>query len=173
MDSAIREGLGERLVDELMLVDERQPVEPGTGHRDVEVITGARAIDDVNLARLGEGYTQQWLQTLHELTCIIGSMPKYLIYRTFSLDISPEDMPGVGSKSRTIIRDQFPDVVWEHSLVALDDDGHVRTVCVYGAPSEEAIRGHAEALGDHEVEGIYEIAGDVTPEDFPYLEQSA
>jgi Nickel responsive protein SCO4226-like len=82
-------------------------------------------------------------------------------------------MPGVGSKSRTIIRDQFPEVVWEHSHVAVDDEGHVRTVCIYEGPSEEIILGHAEALGDHKIEGIYEIAGDVTPEDFPYLEQSA
>jgi hypothetical protein len=100
-------------------------------------------------------------------------MPKYLIYRTFSLDIAPDDMPGVGSKSKTIIRDQYPEVVWERSHVAVGDDGHVRTVCIYAAPSEDLVRRHAAALGDHQVDWIYEIAGDVTPDDFPYREQQA
>ncbi len=29
------------------------------------------------------------------------------------------------------------------------------------------VRRHAEQLGDHSVAAIYEIAGDVTPDDFP------
>jgi len=32
---------------------------------------------------------------------------------------------------------------------------------------EAAVREHAERLGDHSVVRIYEIAGDVTPDDFP------
>jgi hypothetical protein len=43
----------------------------------------------------------------------------------------------------------------------------VRTYCIYEAPSIEIVEGHAEALGMHTVDGIYEIAGDVTPDDFP------
>ena len=42
-----------------------------------------------------------------------------------------------------------------------------RACCIYGAPSEEMVREHAQRLGDHSVVAIYEIAGDVTPDDFP------
>ena len=42
-----------------------------------------------------------------------------------------------------------------------------RSFCVYAAPSEEMVREHSKQLGDHFVETIYEIAGDVTPDDFP------
>ena len=51
--------------------------------------------------------------------------------------------------------------------VVLDDSGGVKTYCIYSAPSEEAVRNHAEALADHMVISVAEIAGDVTPEDFP------
>ena len=57
--------------------------------------------------------------------------------------------------------------MWEHSHVVLDNDGTPKSFCVYDAPSEEVVREHAERLGDHFVNAIYEIVGDVTPDDFP------
>jgi hypothetical protein len=57
--------------------------------------------------------------------------------------------------------------VWEHSHVIVDDDGTVRTYCVYEAPDEQAIRDHSGKLGQHEIEFLQEIAGDVSPADFP------
>jgi hypothetical protein len=76
-------------------------------------------------------------------------------------------MPGVGRKSRVLAEEQFPEIIWEHSHVTLDDGGTVRTFCVYDAPSEEMIRDHARQLGSHTIEIVREIAGDVTPADFP------
>ena len=76
-------------------------------------------------------------------------------------------MPRVGSRSRTLIENKFTDIVWEHSHVVVDAEGKVKTYCVYQAPNEVAVREHSEALGDHKVDTIYEIAGDVTPADFP------
>ena len=38
---------------------------------------------------------------------------------------------------------------------------------MYEAPNEELVREHAARFGDHTVDRIYEIAGDVTPDDFP------
>jgi hypothetical protein len=35
------------------------------------------------------------------------------------------------------------------------------------------VRDHAGKLGSHRIKGIYEIAGDVTPEDFPPVEAQA
>jgi len=92
-------------------------------------------------------------------------MPRFLIVRSFSV---PEgEMTRVGSRSRTLIETRFKDIVWEHSHVVVDSEGKVKTYCVYRAPSEEAVREHSIALGNHEVDTLYEIAGDVTPEDFP------
>jgi uncharacterized protein DUF4242 len=92
-------------------------------------------------------------------------MPRYLIERTFSV---PEgEMPRIGSRSRTLLTNEFRDIVWEHSHVVVDSDGNVKTYCVYRAPDENAIRAHSAALGEHELNTLFEIAGDVTPEDFP------
>jgi hypothetical protein len=92
-------------------------------------------------------------------------MTKFLIERTFH--VGEDQMPEVGRRSRQIVVEQFPEISWEHSHVVVDDKGTVKTYCVYEAPSEEIVRRHAHELGLHDVEGVYEIAGDVTPEDFP------
>ena len=76
-------------------------------------------------------------------------------------------MPAVGRRSREIVEDELPEITWEHSHVVVDDDGKVRTYCIYGAPSEEMVREHADRLGRHEIALLEEIAGDVTPADFP------
>jgi hypothetical protein len=92
-------------------------------------------------------------------------MPRFVIERAF--EVGEKDMPDVSRKSKRIAIEQMPEVVWEHSHVIVDDDGKVRTFCIYEAPDEEAIRRHAKALGLHRIEYLAEIAGDVTPADFP------
>jgi hypothetical protein len=92
-------------------------------------------------------------------------MPRYLIVRKF--DVAEDEMPQIGRRSREVIEGSFPGVTWEHSHVTIDDDGLVRTFCVYTAPDEETIREHSSILGRHQLDAVHEIAGDVTPEDFP------
>ena len=92
-------------------------------------------------------------------------MPRYLIVRKFQ--VGESEMPTVGRRSRQVIEQQFPEITWEHSHVVVDDEGAVSTYCVYAAPTEEMVRSHADDLGQHTIEGIHEIAGDVTPADFP------
>ncbi len=92
-------------------------------------------------------------------------MPRYLVVRKFEVD--GDEMPQVGRRSRVTIEDRFPQITWEHSHVTVDDDGLVRTYCVYEAPDEETVRDHSRVLGQHQIETIQEIAGDVTPADFP------
>ena len=60
--------------------------------------------------------------------------------------------------------------MWEHSHVVLDSEGTPKSFCIYSAPNEEMVREHSQRLGDHFVQVIYEIAGDVTPDDFPLTE---
>jgi hypothetical protein len=92
-------------------------------------------------------------------------MPRYLVERQFS--VGQEQMNAVGGRSRELLEERYPEIDWEHSHVAIDDDGRVKTFCLYGAPSEDAIRKHAHDLGQHEVLRVVEIVGDVTPADFP------
>jgi Protein of unknown function (DUF4242) len=92
-------------------------------------------------------------------------MPRYVVVRDFT--VTAEEMPVVGRRSRVVAEEQFPEIVWEHSHVTVDDEGAVRTFCVYEAPSEEIVREHAALLGQHAIDSIHEIAGDVTPADFP------
>lgn len=88
-----------------------------------------------------------------------------MIVRSFS--VSEPEMAAVGRRSRELTEDEFPDITWEHSHVVVDDAGKVRTYCVYDAPSEAAVLEHAIQLGKHEIDSLEEIAGDVTPNDFP------
>ena len=92
-------------------------------------------------------------------------MPRFLIERTFS--VTEQQMQEVGTDSKRIAADKFPEIKWEHSHVIVDDDGGVRTFCIYDAPSADMVREHAEVMGRHNVDKIHEIAGDVTPSDFP------
>jgi Fe2+ or Zn2+ uptake regulation protein len=92
-------------------------------------------------------------------------LPRYLIVRAF--DVGEEEMPEVGRRSRRVIEDNHPHIVWEHSHVVVDEYGKVITYCVYDAPDEQAVREHSRDLGKHTLEAVHEIAGDVTPADFP------
>ncbi|HEY1564465.1 MAG TPA: nickel-binding protein [Gaiellaceae bacterium] len=92
-------------------------------------------------------------------------MPRYLIVRSF--DVGEDQMPPVGRRSRALTENEFPEITWEHSHVIVDDEGLVHTYCVYEAPSEEMVREHSKHLGQHTLDELHEIAGDVTPADFP------
>ena len=92
-------------------------------------------------------------------------MPRYVIERVYTVDQS--ELPVVATRSKRIGRDHYPEIVWEHSHVVLDERGTPKSFCVYDAPDEEMVREHADQLGDHDLVAVYEIAGDVTPDDFP------
>jgi hypothetical protein len=51
--------------------------------------------------------------------------------------------------------------------VVVDESGLVKTFCVYDAPNEQSVRDHSAALGQHTLDELHVIAGDVTPSDFP------
>jgi hypothetical protein len=92
-------------------------------------------------------------------------MPRFLIERTYTVE--PDQLPVVATRSKAIGHHRFPEIVWEHSHVVIDDAGTPKSYCVYDAPNEEMVREHSKQLGDHFIEQIYEIAGDVSPADFP------
>ena len=95
-------------------------------------------------------------------------MPRYVIERSYTVEES--DVPVVATRSKRLARDNFPEIIWEHSHVVVGTDGTPKSFCVYDAPSEEIVREHASSLGDHHVQVIYEIAGDVSPADFPLID---
>ncbi len=84
-----------------------------------------------------------------------------------SFDCGEGEMPSVGRKSRELIENDFTEVTWEHSHVVVDETGNVRTFCIYDAPDEATVRAHGAQLGMHGITSIDEIAGDVSPADFP------
>jgi hypothetical protein len=88
-----------------------------------------------------------------------------MIVRSF--DVAEDAMPAVGRRSREIVENELPQIIWEHSHVVVGDDGLVRTFCVYEAPSEDDVREHSTRLGRHRIDSLEEIVGDVTPADFP------
>ena len=92
-------------------------------------------------------------------------MTHFLVERRFH--VGQDEMPEIGRRSNEVIAHNFPQITWHHSHVVVDDEGVVKSYCIYEAPDEDVVRRHADKLGWHRVEGIYEIAGDVTPDDFP------
>ena len=92
-------------------------------------------------------------------------MPRYMIVRSF--EVGEEQMPPIGRRSRELTEGDYPEITWEHSHVVVDDEGLVRTYCIYEAPSEEVVLEHGRKLGKHTIDELHEIAGDVTPADFP------
>lgn len=95
-------------------------------------------------------------------------VPRYLIERTYSVDM--DTLPTVATRSKAIRHYHYPEIVWEHSHVVVGADGMPKSFCIYSAPNEEMVLEHAERLGDHVVDTVYEIAGDVSPGDFPLID---
>jgi hypothetical protein len=92
-------------------------------------------------------------------------VPRYLVERIYTVEM--DEVPTVATRSKAIGHHRFPEIVWEHSHVVIDDEGTPRSYCVYAAPNDEMVREHARQFGDHNVGFVLEIAGDVTPDDFP------
>jgi hypothetical protein len=92
-------------------------------------------------------------------------MPRYVIERVYDEAVH-NDMENVGARSKRIGIEQFPDIAWEHSHVVSDETG-IKSFCVYEAPSQERLLEHGDMLGSHVITHIYEIAADITPDDFP------
>lgn len=90
---------------------------------------------------------------------------RYLIQRNFG-DIDDEHLDLRARRSKELTETDFTMIVWEHSHVVTSPDGTVRTFCIYDAPSEAVVREHADAMGGHQIEMIFEIGGDVKPSDF-------
>src|SRR4029453_8644973 len=91
-------------------------------------------------------------------------MPRYLIERFFDR-ISDEDMLAATVRSDRIAAERYPEITWEHRHVVMDDDGGVKTCCVYSAPAEKLLGEHADGFGAHVITNLCEIVEDATPED--------
>jgi len=91
-------------------------------------------------------------------------MTRYLIERVYA-EAEEEAMLDIGHRSKQAA-EQLPDVTWEHSHVVSDESG-IKSYCIYEAPNHEMLHEHATRVGGHTIKRIYEIAGDVTPADFP------
>jgi hypothetical protein len=91
-------------------------------------------------------------------------VPRFVIERDFGL-VGEEEMQEVAARSKATGIEQFPDITWEHSHVCSDASGAVKSFCVYSAPSDQRLREHADRVGGHVVTNIFEIVGDITPDE--------
>ena len=91
-------------------------------------------------------------------------MQRFVIERDFGL-VAEEEMQEIAARSKAMGVEHFPDISWEHSHVCSDDRGAIKSFCVYSAPSAARLREHADRVGGHTVTQLYEIVGDITPED--------
>jgi hypothetical protein len=91
-------------------------------------------------------------------------VPRYVIERDFGL-VDDDEMLEIAVLSKTTLLEGFPDITWEHSHVCSDDEGAIKTFCVYQASSEARLREHAARMGRHVVTHVYEIAGDILPDE--------
>lgn len=64
MDGPVAQRLGEGVVDEAVLLDEREPLEARARERDLEVVAAAGAVLDRDLGRVGERIAQEELEGL-------------------------------------------------------------------------------------------------------------
>ena len=93
-------------------------------------------------------------------------MPRYVIERTWD-DMDDQALDEAATRSKRIAQERYPEITWEHSHVVMDAEGAVKSFCVYAAPEPDFLFRHAKELGQHHVDRVYEIAGDISPSDFP------
>ncbi len=86
-------------------------------------------------------------------------MPKYIIERDIpgAGQLSAAELQGISAKSCGVLRQLGPQVQWLESYVTAD-----KIYCIYIAPSEQAIREHAE-LGGFPANRIEEIKTIIDP----------
>ena len=78
------------------------------------------------------------------------------------------ELATMGPRSKQILSEdeRFASVVWEHSHTVMDEEGRIKSYCVYSSPNTELIHEHAKQLGGHSIHHVYEIGGDISPADF-------
>jgi hypothetical protein len=89
-------------------------------------------------------------------------MPKFLIEREIPKagDLTSTDLQQIAAKSCGVLRDMTrggTDIQWVHSYVTAD-----KVYCVYNAPSEEAVRQHAQR-GGFPANRIERVTGIIEP----------
>ena len=99
-------------------------------------------------------------------------MPRYLIERTYTVDM--DGLPTVATRSKAIGHHHYPEIVWEHSHVVRR---HRRDpeVVLHLRRAERGDGPRARQIGSATTSctTIYEIAGDVSPDDFPLTDDPA
>lgn len=93
-------------------------------------------------------------------------MTSFLIERVWE-PMDEEELTKMAVLSKKIIADQFPEITWKRSQVAVNEEGVIRTFCVYSAPTKAMVQDHSAVVGCHRIDAIYEIAGVIDPADFP------
>ena len=86
-------------------------------------------------------------------------MPKYVIERNIpnAGSLSAEELRAISQKSYGVLRSMGPQIQWVQSYVTAD-----KIYCVYIAPDEQTVRGHARRRG-FPADRIGEVTGVIHP----------
>ena len=86
-------------------------------------------------------------------------MSAYLIVRRWRSTVAAEDY------LERMLQTGAPEgVQWSHTHVAEHQTGELTSFCVYDAPSAEVLHSHIASLGGFDLEGIYPITGELSPD---------
>jgi hypothetical protein len=92
------------------------------------------------------------------------AVPRYVLERDLGV-VSEEEMGEIAARAKHTAIEEFPDITWEYSHVCAAEDGKIKSFCVYAAPSPERLQEHADSVGGIMITSIYEIVGDITPDE--------
>ena len=77
MDGAVAQRLGERLVDEAVLVEQREPVEAWARHGHLEVVAAAGPVLDVEHARVGKRVAEKRFEPFGSHATMLDARAEY------------------------------------------------------------------------------------------------
>ena len=89
------------------------------------------------------------------------SSPRYLVVQRWADGVTGEQIDANLRNADA----RSPDVTWEHSHLGTNDRGYVLSHGIYRASDDAVVRRHATRMADSEIEEVFEIGGDVRPED--------
>lgn len=88
-------------------------------------------------------------------------MPRYLVVQRWWEGVTGGQIADDLRRAAT----RSPGITWEHTHLGADDEGRLLTYGVYRASDAGAVRRHAELVDGGQISELFEIGGDVSPED--------
>jgi hypothetical protein len=131
MDGAVAQRVGQRLVHETMLVEQREPVETRAGHGHLEVVAAAGAVLDAKFGCIGKCALEECLHRLGRHAAMLARNGRYPAASARARSLSSGDgAPADGARPLHIFEPRYRELVGEcvdeereFGLLLGDEDG--------------------------------------------------